>query len=86
MLGDGLFIRNIVYNAPEGGALKLTANSAGVLLYNNTFLTEVHQMEPTSNVHFRNNLILSQGAWPQVCSTEEFTPNSSLDYNGFGPS
>ena len=83
--GPAYFIRNIVYNAPEGGALKLTANSAGVLLYNNTFLTEVHQMGPTSNVHFRNNLILGQGAWPQVYSTEEFTPYSTSDYNGFGP-
>ncbi|MXO72965.1 hypothetical protein [Alteraurantiacibacter buctensis] len=83
--GPIYFIRNIVYNAPEGGALKLTANSAGVILYNNTFLSEVHQMGPTSNVHFRNNLILGQGAWPQVFSTEEFTAYSSSDYNGFGP-
>lgn len=83
--GPIYFIRNIVYNAPEGGALKLTANSAGVLLYNNTFLSEVHQMGPVSNVHYRNNLILGQGAWPQVFSTEDFTAYSSSDYNGFGP-
>lgn len=83
--GPAYFIRNIVYNAPEGGALKLTANSAGVLIYNNTFLSEVHQMGPTSNVHFRNNIIIGQGAWPQVFSTEEFTPYSSSDHNAFGP-
>ena len=81
--GPIYFIRNIVYNAPEGGALKLTANSAGVLVYNNTFLSEVHQMGPASNLHFRNNLVLAQGAWPEVFSIETFTPWSSSDYNGF---
>jgi hypothetical protein len=83
--GPIYFIRNIVYNAPEGGALKLTANSTGVLMYNNTLLTEAHQMGPASNLHFRNNLILGQGAWPEVFSVETFTPWSDSDYNGFGP-
>ncbi|MEO6298636.1 MAG: hypothetical protein ABIO62_03270 [Paracoccaceae bacterium] len=82
--GPIYFIRNIVYNAPEGGALKLTANSAGVLIYNNTFASEVHQMGPVSNVHYRNNLVIGQGAWPEVFATEDFTPYSSSDYNGFG--
>ena len=82
--GPIYFIRNIVYNAPEGGALKLTADSAGVLLYNNTLLSEAHQMGPASNLHFRNNLILGQGAWPEVFSVDTFTPWSSSDFNGFG--
>jgi len=81
--GPIYFIRNVVYNAPEGGALKLTANAAGVLVYNNTFLSEVHQMGPASNLHFRNNLVLAQGAWPEVFSMETFTPWSTSDYNGF---
>ncbi|MDR2216299.1 MAG: hypothetical protein LBE59_10750 [Nevskiaceae bacterium] len=83
--GPVYFIRNIVYNAPEGGAVKFTANGAGVLVYNNTFLTEAHQMGPYSNLHFRNNLILGQGSWPEVFSVETFTPWSSSDYNGFAP-
>jgi hypothetical protein len=83
--GPIYFIRNVVYNAPEGGALKVTANSAGVLIYNNTLLSEVHQMGPASNLHFRNNLILGQGAWPEVFSVETFTPWSSSDFNGFAP-
>lgn len=83
--GPIYFIRNIVYHAPEGGALKLTANGAGTLMYNNTLLTEAHQMGPASNLHFRNNLILGQGAWPEVFSVETFTPWSTSDYNGFGP-
>jgi len=81
--GPIYFVRNIVYNAPEGGALKLTANSAGVLVYNNTLLSEAHQMGPASNLHFRNNLVLGQGAWPEVFSVETFTPYSSSDFNGF---
>jgi hypothetical protein len=81
--GPIYFIRNIVYHAPEGGALKITANSAGVLVYNNTLLTEAHQMGPASNLHFRNNLILGQGAWPEVFSVETFTPWSTSDFNGF---
>jgi hypothetical protein len=84
--GPIYFIRNIVYNAPEGGSLKITANSAGVLVYNNTFLSEVHQMGPASNLHFRNNLVLAQGAWPEVFSVDTFTPWSSSDYNGFSAS
>jgi len=84
--GPTYFIRNIVYNAPEGGALKLTANAAGVIVYNNTFLSEVHQMGPASNLHFRNNLVLAQGAWPEVFSIETFTPWSTSDYNGFSTS
>lgn len=88
--GPIYFVRNIVYHAPEGGALKLTANATGVLVYNNTLLTEAHQMGPASNLHFRNNLILGQGAWPEVFSVETFTPWSTSDYNGFsaayGPS
>ena len=81
--GPIYFIRNIVYNAPEGGALKLTANSAGVLVYNNTLLTEAHQMGPASNLHFRNNLILGQGAWPEVFSWKRSRRGPRSDYNGF---
>jgi len=83
--GPIYFVRNVVYNAPEGGVLKLTANSAGVLVYNNTLLSEAHQMGPASNLHFRNNLILGQGAWPEIFSVETFTPYSSSDFNGFAP-
>ena len=81
--GPIYFIRNIVYHAPEGGALKITANLAGVLVYNDTLLTEAHQMGPASNLQFRNNLILGQGAWPEVFSVETFTPWSTSDFNGF---
>lgn len=99
MGGPVYFVRNIVYHAPEGGALKMTANSAGILVYNNTFLAEGQQMGPVSNIHFRNNLFLGEGAsaalggdpapdlnaWPEVFSVDTSTAYTSSDYNGFRP-
>jgi hypothetical protein len=81
--GPAYFIRNVVYNAPEGGSIKLHANPSGAVFYHNTFVSEVHEMGPASNVHFRNNLILGQGAYPEVFSIETMTRYSSSDYNGF---
>jgi hypothetical protein len=83
--GPAYFIRNIVYHAPEGGAVKFTANSAGILVYHNTFTSEVLSMSQASNLHYRNNLILGQGAAPEVFSMETATNYSSSDYNGFRP-
>ena len=39
-------------------------------------------MGPVGNVHFRNNLILGQGAAEAVFGMETFTAYSSSDYNG----
>ncbi len=83
--GPAYFIRNIVYHAPEGGSVKFTANSAGILAYHNTFTSEVLSMGQASNLHYRNNLILGQGAAPEIFSMETATNYSSSDYNGFRP-
>lgn len=83
--GPAYFIRNLVYHAPEGGSVKMQGNPSGVVYYHNTLIGEVHEMGPVSNVHFRNNLILGQGAWPEIFSVETFTNYSSSDYNGFRP-
>ena len=83
--GPAYFIRNIVYHAPEGGSVKFTANGAGVLVYHNTFTSEVLSMGQASNLHYRNNLILGQGAAPEVFSMDTATNYSSSDYNGFRP-
>ncbi|MCP5145249.1 MAG: hypothetical protein H6978_10595 [Gammaproteobacteria bacterium] len=83
--GPAYFIRNVVYHAPEGGALKLTASSAGVLVYHNTFAAEVQAMGPVSNTHYRNNLILGQGAAEEIFAGANMTRYSSSDYNGFRP-
>ncbi|MFO1504992.1 MAG: hypothetical protein U1F39_14460 [Steroidobacteraceae bacterium] len=83
--GPAYFIGNLVYHAPEGGSLKMTANSSGILVYHNTFIGEAHDMGPVSNQHFRNNLVLGQGAWPEILTVDTFTNYSSSDYNGFRP-
>jgi len=83
--GPAYFIGNLVYHAPEGGALKFTANSSGIVAYHNTFIGEAHDMGPVSNEHFRNNLFLGQGAFAEVFAVDTFTNYSSSDYNGFRP-
>jgi len=83
--GPVYFIRNIVYNAPEGGALKLTLNAAGVVVYHNTFLAAAREMRGASNVHFRNNLILGRTEVPEIFTVDTFTNYSTSDYNGFRP-
>jgi len=42
-------------------------------------------MGPVSNLHFRNNLVLGQGAFPEIFTVDTFTNYSSSDYNGFRP-
>jgi hypothetical protein len=81
--GPVYFIRNVVYHAPEGGSLKLTADSAGVVVYHNTFTSEVLAMGGVSNQHYRNNLVLGQGAAEPIMAVQTFTSWSSSDYNGF---
>jgi hypothetical protein len=83
--GPAYFIGNLVYHAPEGGSLKLTANSSGIVMYHNTLVGEAHDMGPVSNLHFRNNLILGQGAFAEIFTVDTFTNYSSSDYNGFRP-
>ena len=83
--GPAYFIGNVVYHAPEGGSLKMTANSAGIVVYHNTLIGEAHDMGSVSNLHFRNNLVLGQGAFPEIFTVDTFTNYSSSDYNGFRP-
>ena len=40
---------------------------------------------PAANEHFRNNLILAEGAAEAVFNVGTFTNYSTSDYNGFGP-
>ena len=84
--GPVYFIRNIVYHAPEGGAVKFTASSAGIVVYHNTFIAPVKPMLlAASNVHYRNNLILGKSETLETFAVETNTNYSSSDYNGFRP-
>jgi hypothetical protein len=81
--GPVYFYRNLIYNTPTG-SLKYIEGSSGVLTYNNTIIGE-GRAGPTSNQHFRNNLILAQGAFDPVFGVTTWTNYSSSDYNGFRP-
>ncbi len=95
-IGGPIYIfQNLIYNSPTG-SLKFTSSSAGVLLYNNTIVGEPHEWGAFSNLHFRNNLFLGQGAGPEwvplpypeaplLFSFDTYTSYSDSDYNGFRP-
>src|SRR5579864_2954506 len=84
--GPVYFIRNIVYHAPEGGAVKFTASSSGIVVYHNTLIAPVKPMLlAPSNVHYRNNLILGKSETLETFAVETNTNYSSSDYNGFRP-
>jgi hypothetical protein len=80
--GPAYFIRNVVYNAPYG-PIKVHGDPSGVLYYNNTYVGEIAQLTPASNLHFRNNLILGQRTRPALFAIDTYTNYSSSDYNGF---
>lgn len=82
--GPVYFYQNVVYNTPTGGSLRHVNASAGLLVYQNTFIGEAH-VGPTSNQHFLNNLILGNDTAVPIFSYSTFTNYSSSDYNGFRP-
>ena len=81
--GPVYWIRNIAYHLPAGST-RLTNGSAGVLFYNNTILAET-QAAATSNVHWRNNLMLGENAAPAIFNVTTMTNYTSSDYNAFRP-
>ena len=84
--GPVYFLRNIVYHAPEGGAVKFTASSSGIVVYHNTWIAPVKPMLlAASNVHYRNNLILGKSETLETFAVESNTNYSTSDYNGFRP-
>jgi hypothetical protein len=80
--GPVYFIRNVVYNDVYG-PLKIQGDPSGILVYQNTYVGEIGQITPASNMHFRNNLILGQHARGPVFAIDTHTGYSSSDYNGF---
>ena len=83
--GPVYFYQNLVYNTPASGALKFVATPAGVLVYQNTFVGGINARGPASNVHFLNNLIVSQEEADPVFAVGTYTSYSSSDYNAFRP-
>jgi hypothetical protein len=84
--GPVYFIGNLLYHVPSVSAFKFSAKPAGLFVYHNTIIGEQGSEDPTSNVHFRNNLFLGRktpgrGIMTWANATEAY----SSDYNGFRP-
>lgn len=84
--GPVYFFRNVLYHVPAGGAFKLSAKPAGVLIYHNTLIAEQTSTDPYSNTHWRNNLFLGRDqANRGIMTWTNPTANYSTDHNGFRP-
>jgi hypothetical protein len=84
--GPAYYIRNVLYQIPNGVAFKFMAKPAGLYVYHNTVIAESRNRETFSNAHFRNNLILgteSQGRGTMIFPSA--TAYSTYDYDGFRP-
>ena len=81
--GPAYYIRNILYNVPLGGALKIHGGVPGLTAYHNTFITESNTRGKYPNSNFRNNLILGSDG-PVIVAAFPFTTSYSIaDYNGY---
>ncbi|MCL2166652.1 MAG: hypothetical protein FWH49_05105 [Clostridiales bacterium] len=90
--GPVYWIRNIFYHQPAimadtsrgvSGALKFS-DPVGGLVYNNVIAVEAYGTAST-NIHFRNNLILAEDPQASVFVMTNRSNFSSSDYNGFCP-
>jgi hypothetical protein len=84
--GPVYFYRNLLYHQPTGVAFKFSAKPAGLFVYHNTLIGEQTVREPSSNVHWRNNLFLGAGAPGRgIMAWANATGAHSSDYNGYRP-
>jgi hypothetical protein len=84
--GPVYFIGNILYHVPSGVAFKFSAKPAGLFVYHNTIIGEQVMRDPSSNMHFRNNLFLGRDTPDRGIMTWANAGDVySTDYNGFRP-
>ena len=81
--GPSYYIRNILYNVPLGGALKIHGGVPGLTAYHNTFITENNSGSRHPNSNYRNNLFLGTDGPTNVASFPYLTAYSIADYNGY---
>ena len=79
--GPIYWIRNIGYHLP-GGTTR--GELTGAVFYNNTMLGNT-SATASSNMHWRNNIILPENLNAALFSVTTNTNYTSSDYNGFGP-
>ncbi len=84
--GPAYFIGNLLYHVPSGVAFKFSARPAGLFVYHNTIIGEQTIRDPSSNMHFRNNLFLGRDTPDRgIMTWSNATDAFSSDYNGFRP-
>jgi hypothetical protein len=84
--GPVYFIGNVSYHVPSGVAFKFSAKPAGLFVYHNTIIGEQTARDPSSNVHFRNNLFLGRDTPDRgIMTWANATSAHSSDYNGYRP-
>jgi hypothetical protein len=84
--GPVYFMRNLLYHVPSGVAFKFSAKPAGLFVYHNTIIGEHVIRDPSSNVHYRNNLFLGRDTPDRgIAAWANATEAYSSDYNGFRP-
>jgi hypothetical protein len=84
--GPVYFMRNISYHVPSGVAFKFSAKPAGLFVYHNTIIGEHVIRDPSSNMHYRNNLFLGRDTPDRgIMAWANATEAYSSDYNGFRP-
>jgi hypothetical protein len=84
--GPAYLIRNVSYHTPLSESVKWWGmRGAGVLVYHNTFTSvPTRHDQSASNVHFRNNIFLTQTGTPlPVIAVKTHTSYTSYDYNGY---
>lgn len=82
--GPAYFIRNVLYNIPNGCALKFMSKPAGLYVFHNTIIAENGNRQTFSNAHFRNNLFLGTDAPKRaIAAFPNATSYSTFDYNGY---
>jgi hypothetical protein len=82
--GPAYFIRNTMVGGVDQAA-KLSITPAGVLLLNNTFVGDDHDMSAGSNIHLVNNVFVSHGGQgsKRGFGLVTYTNYSRSDHNAF---
>jgi hypothetical protein len=84
--GPVYFYRNISYHVPTGVAFKFSAKPAGLFVFHNTIIGEQTVRDPSSNMHYKNNLFLGRDTPDRGIMTWANAGDTySTDYNGYRP-
>jgi Right handed beta helix region len=84
--GPIYFYRNILYHVPSGVSFKFSAKPAGLFVFHNTIIGEQAIRDPSSNMHYRNNLFLGRDTPDRgIMTWANATDAYSTDYNGYRP-